>query len=114
MAERAKAAAAKADADAAKEHAAASSGVYGELPLVQSRVISGRTWARLADLSAAVAGSTVLVRARLFVTRETGKVLFITLRQGTRTAQAVVLKADNKDMFKWATSACARERARHP
>ena len=49
-------------------------------------------------------GSTVLVRARLFVLRETGKTLFLTLRQGTATAQAVVFKTESKDMFKWATS----------
>ena len=43
MLERAKAASDKAAADAAK---AASSGVYGELPLVQSREMSGRVWSR--------------------------------------------------------------------
>ena len=56
-------------------------------------------------------GKTVLVRARLHGVRETGKVLFITLRQGTATAQAVALKGDNKDLFKWATCACGGWRA---
>jgi aspartyl/asparaginyl-tRNA synthetase len=59
----------------------------------------------VSSLTPALAGSTVLIRARLFVMRETGKVLFITLRQGVSTAQAVVLKSDDKDLFKWATSA---------
>ena len=43
MLERAKAATDKAAADAAK---AASSGVYGDLPLVQSSEITGRVWTR--------------------------------------------------------------------
>jgi hypothetical protein len=43
MLERAKAASEKAAADAAKT---ASSGAYGELPLIQSREISGRVWSR--------------------------------------------------------------------
>jgi hypothetical protein len=43
MLERAKAAEEKAAADASK---AASSGSYGELPLVQSREISGKVWSR--------------------------------------------------------------------
>ena len=50
MLERAKAASDKAAADAAK---AASSGVYGELPLVQSREMSGRVWSRCVALRAA-------------------------------------------------------------
>ena len=49
-------------------------------------------------------GSKVLVRVRMFLLRETGKTLFFTLRQGTSTAQAVLFKADDKDMFKWATT----------
>ncbi len=53
----------------------------------------------------------MLVRARLHGVRETGKVLFITLRQGTATAQAVALKGDNKDLFKWATCAFGGLRA---
>ena len=59
----------------------------------------------VSTLTPALVGSTVLLRARLFLMRETGKVLFLTLRQGVSTAQAVVLKSDDKDMFKWATSA---------
>lgn len=56
----------------------------------------------MADLTAAHAGSTVLVRARVGSARETGKVLFLTLRQGISTVQAVVLKAGAPDLFKWA------------
>ena len=35
--------------------------------------------------------------------RDTGKVLFITLRQGISTVQAVLLKSTNADMLKWAS-----------
>jgi nondiscriminating aspartyl-tRNA synthetase len=58
----------------------------------------------LSTLTAASVGGTVLIRARLFILRETGKMLFLTLRQGSCTVQAVVHKSEDKDMFKWATS----------
>lgn len=41
------------------------------------------------------------MRGRVHVTRDTGKVAFVTLRQGIATVQAVALKANNADMFKW-------------
>ena len=100
MLERAKAALAKADAE---KEVASTSTVFGDLPLVQSASISDRVWTRVCDLGVAQVGATVLVRARLFVLRETGKVLFLTLRQGTSTVQAVIFKNDDKDLFKWAT-----------
>ena len=46
----------------------------------------------------------MLIRARLQSVRETGKVVFLTLRQATYTAQAVIWKADAKDLFKWIAS----------
>lgn len=45
--------------------------------------------------------ATVLVRVRIQNLRETGNVVFLTLRQATTTVQAIVLKGDNKDLFKW-------------
>jgi len=55
------------------------------------------------NLDASKVGQKVLVRARVFQLRETGKVVFIVLRQGTATVQAVVFKAA-KDLFKFAGS----------
>ena len=104
MLERAKAALAKADAE---KEVASTSSVFGDLPLVQSASISDRVWTRVCDLGVAQVGAMVLVRARLFVLRETGKVLFLTLRQGTSTVQAVIFKNDDKDLFKWATGESA-------
>jgi hypothetical protein len=109
MLERAKAALAKADAE---KEVASTSTVFGDLPLVQSAAITDRVWTRVCDLSVAQVGATVLVRARLFVLRETGKVLFLTLRQGTSTVQAVIFKNDDKDLFKWATSEFTVEKTR--
>ena len=100
MLERAKAAVAKTESE---KEAGACSGTFGELPLIQSAEITGRVWTPVANLDTSKVGTTVLVRARLFVLRETGKMLFLTLRQGTSTAQAVIFKGENKDLFKWAT-----------
>ena len=129
MLEREKQAAEKAAASAAKN-----ADVFGDLPLIQSQVITGRTWTRcvpaqesvgrgrgasgcgahspmlhrhtrpsrsIGDLTDAAVGTSVLVRGRVHVTRDTGKVAFVALRQGIATVQAVALKANHADMFKW-------------
>ena len=44
---------------------AAAADNYGDLPLVQSQAITGRTWTRVEKLTKALAGRKVLVRARL-------------------------------------------------
>lgn len=59
---------------------------------------------RIGELTPALVGKKVLVRARIHASRETGKVLFVTLRQAIDTAQALVLKADNGELFKWVAS----------
>ena len=55
----------------------------------------------IADLDVNAAGTTVLVRGRVHVSRDTGKVAFVTLRQGIATVQAVAFKATNADLHKW-------------
>ena len=62
MLERAKAASDKAASDAAK---AASSGVYGDLPMVQSREMSGRVWSRCVGLCGSRATARPRARAAL-------------------------------------------------
>ena len=59
---------------------------------------------RVTDLDESKVSTEVLVRARVHNTRETGKVLFMTLRQGIATVQGVILKQNAPDMFKWAAS----------
>lgn len=63
---------------------------YGKSPLVMSASRSGRTWEAVQTLTAARAGETVLVRARVQTTRLQGnKMCFITLRQRQETVQAI-------------------------
>jgi lysyl-tRNA synthetase class II len=61
------------------------------------------------DLTPALAGKTVLVRARFQGVRDTGKMAFVTLRQGIATVQAVFMKATNADMFKFLTGGITKE-----
>jgi len=58
----------------------------------------------VSDLTASLVGRSVLVRARIHTTRETGKVFFVTLRQGIATVQGVALKAANADLLKFLSS----------
>jgi aspartyl-tRNA synthetase len=78
---------------------------YGDPPMVQSTEQTGRTWTSVEALSPAMAGQTVLVRARVHTTRGKGKSAFLVLRQRTGTVQAVMF-ADgeivSKGMVKYA------------
>ena len=60
----------------------------------------------MADLTPALAGNTVLVRARLHGVRAQGRFVFLTLRQACATVQAVLAqgKGVSKAMIKYATS----------
>ncbi|KCV72889.1 aspartyl-tRNA synthetase [Fonticula alba] len=73
----------------------ASPDAYGDLPMNQSQAKTDAKWTRLSTLTAADAGSTVLIRGRVHVSRGTGKLAFITLRQQSHTVQ-VVAAADDK------------------
>jgi aspartyl/asparaginyl-tRNA synthetase len=63
-----------------------------------------REWVRLSDIDAKKSGCTVLVRGRLQVVRETGKMLFVTLRQAIATMQCIAMKSTNAELFKWIAS----------
>ena len=91
------------DKEAAAAMLSKNASVFGELPMIQSRSISGKKWTRVSDLGVGAVGSTVLLRARVQLTRDTGKVLFLSLRQGISTMQAVIFKATNADFLKWAS-----------
>src|SRR4051812_45707477 len=62
----------------------------------------------ISDITSATVGKEILVRARVHASRETGKILFLSLRQAYSTVQAIALKNENKDLFKFA-SGIARE-----
>ena len=108
------AAAAAASAEAAAAFAAARDAdplkhLYGDLPLIQSAERTGRTWRQLNSLSAAEAGTTVLVRARVDTVRGGGKSCFMVLRQRTSTIQLVVMadeesKKCSRTMVKFAAA----------
>jgi len=66
------------------------SGNYGDVALVQSESISGRTWTRVAEFSDSHVGQRVLVRGRVHTVRGKGKSAFLILRQGTSTLQVCV------------------------
>jgi aspartyl-tRNA synthetase len=66
------------------------SGNYGDVALVQSESISGRTWTRVAEFCDSHVGQRVLVRGRVHTVRGKGKSAFLILRQGTSTLQVCV------------------------
>lgn len=78
---------------------------YGDPPMVQSTEQTGRVWTRVDELTPALEGKTVLVRARVHTTRGKGKSAFLVLRQRTATVQAVMFANDttvSKGMVKYA------------
>jgi len=77
---------------------------YGILPLIQSQVMTDKVWARITDLSPKRAGQRVLLRGRVHTSRAVGKGVFLLLRQGIATVQAVVYQGANvsKGMVKFA------------
>lgn len=67
---------------------------WGEL-FIQSDVETQREWALIGDLTPAMAGKLVWIRARVATSRKQGKMLcFLQLRQSIHTAQAVVYSKD--------------------
>jgi aspartyl-tRNA synthetase len=77
--------------------------LFGELPMVQSREISGRVWTSVSDLNASLVGREVLVRARVNTVRGKGKVAFLVLRDSFHTTQCVAFQSETvpKDMIKF-------------
>ena len=62
-------------------------------------------WTDVADLTPALTGQSVLVRARIHTVRGKGKSAFLVLRQATATAQALLFVDDvtvSKGMVKYA------------
>lgn len=77
---------------------------YGNLPMVQSLGMTDRVWGRIDGLSPSRAGQRVLLRGRLHTSRAVGKGVFLLLRQGIATVQAVVYQGPgvDKGMVKFA------------
>ncbi|CAE7638461.1 DARS1 [Symbiodinium sp. KB8] len=94
----------------AKAQAAMLGEKCGDTPVIQSREISGRTWTRLGEVTDAHVGQTILVRARVHTLRAKGKAVFLVLRQGVHTVQAVLFQGKDtpKEMIKY-VSGISRE-----
>ena len=76
---------------------------YGDLPMNRSTEKTGRRWIGVSEISTAMDGQTVLVRARLQQVRVTGKKAFMLLRQKFDTVQglSIVDEHTSKQMLKW-------------
>ena len=73
--------------------------------MVQSTEVTGRVWTDIAALTPEMAGSTVLLRARVHAVRSKGKSAFLVLRQRVETLQAVMFADDttvSRPMVKYA------------
>lgn len=88
-------------AEKAAKKAEANKGTFGVMPRVQSQEVTSRVWTEVRDLSPALSGRKVLVRARVHRSQSRGGV-FLVLRRGMFTVQAIVSKP--KDMIKFAGS----------
>ena len=83
-----------------------SESLFGDLPVIMSQTMSGRTWSRISSLAAPLAGREIWLRGRCHNTRAKGKCAFLMLRQGIATVQATVFQDDvvTKEMVKYAGS----------
>ena len=77
---------------------------FGALPLIQSQQMTDKVWERIVNLTPKRAGHKVLLRGRLHTSRAVGKGVFLLLRQGIATVQAVVYQGEavSKAMVKFA------------
>jgi hypothetical protein len=76
-------------------------GNYGDVALVQSAAVTGRTWTRVSDFADGLVGQRVLVRGRVHTVRGKGKSAFLILRQGTVTLQVRADHCAHSPSVKW-------------
>lgn len=86
--------------------AAAAAGSFGPLPLVQSQAMTEKVWERINELGPNREGARVLLRGRLHTSRAVGKGVFVLLRQGIYSVQAVMFQGGDvsKEMVKFAAA----------
>ena len=80
--------------------------LYGDLPLINSSVITEKIYKDIDELTEDMAGFKIWVRARVHSTRAVGKGCFAVLRQRMESLQAVLFQGEDisKNMVKYATS----------
>ena len=79
---------------------------FGDLPLIHSEHRSNRQWTPVEELNESLAGKEVLVRARLSSVRAFSKLVFLVLREGFYSVQAILAKTKegktSGEMLEWA------------
>eukprot|EP01102_Stenamoeba_stenopodia_P012445 TRINITY_DN3941_c0_g1_i1.p1 TRINITY_DN3941_c0_g1~~TRINITY_DN3941_c0_g1_i1.p1 ORF type:complete len:607 (+),score=209.55 TRINITY_DN3941_c0_g1_i1:94-1821(+) len=78
---------------------------FGKLPLIQSQKRTGRVYTPVRDANESLADKTIWIRARLQTCRGKGNLIFLVLRQGPYSLQAVAAKSETitKDFLKFLT-----------
>lgn len=66
---------------------------FGDMPLVQSQVITDKIWTRIEELKPALTGQEVLVRGYLQTTRTVGKGVFVVVRSSLYSVQGVAFES---------------------
>lgn len=90
----------------AEESIDPSASLYGDAPLIQSAFMTDRVYKNVTDLNESRIGQKFWIRGRLSNSRAVGKGIFLILRQGFHTAQAVMFQDQtiSKGMVKYAAS----------
>lgn len=73
---------------------------FGDLSLVQSKVITEKIWTKVERLKPALAGHEVLVRGYLQTTRAVGKGVFVVVRSSLYTVQGVAFESKDGNISK--------------
>lgn len=78
--------------------------LFGDYPLIQSKVMTEKAYRDVEDLNADYVGQTIWLRGRVAVSRAVGKGCFLLLRQTVHSIQAVMFQGANcpKAMVKYA------------
>ena len=79
---------------------------FGDLPLVQSTTYGTKKYVKVQDLTPALEGQEVLLRARVHTVRAKGKLGFCTLRSTPHSVQCVISETETmpKEAIKWVGS----------
>eukprot|EP01098_Paradermamoeba_levis_P002092 TRINITY_DN124_c0_g1_i4.p1 TRINITY_DN124_c0_g1~~TRINITY_DN124_c0_g1_i4.p1 ORF type:complete len:567 (-),score=222.64 TRINITY_DN124_c0_g1_i4:46-1746(-) len=76
---------------------------FGSLPLIQSQERTNKVYSQIKDLTPALKGGVITLRARISNVRGKGNLAFLLLRQSTESVQGVISKSDkvNKDFLRF-------------
>jgi aspartyl-tRNA synthetase len=75
-----------------EEEQESSASNFGDLPVIVSSSMSDKVWVPVKELGADLEGQSVLIRARVQRKRMVGQGVFLLLREGVATVQAVAFK----------------------